>query len=121
MRAPLIGVIFLSTWPATVFAQAIADGASLAAILNRLDPRGGERQLACDVEPVKPSLSFGFRFRAGYIFRVPLTQYSGARHRWSVLTEITPEGSTQPVNLLDSIRLPAVLNNKMLGEAGGGY
>lgn len=83
--------------------------------------------LACDVEPVKPSLSFGFRFRAGYIFRVPLTQYvalnqpSGARHRWSVLTEITPEGSTQPVDLLDILRLPAVLNNKVLGEAGGGY
>jgi hypothetical protein len=121
MRLWVIGVIVLSTWPAPVFAQAIADRATLAPILSHLDPRQGERLLACDVEPVKPSLSFGFRFRAGYIFRVPLTQYSGARHRWTVLTQITPEGSTQPVELLDIVRLPAILNNKMLGEAGGGY
>jgi len=121
MRAPLIGVIFLSTGSAPMFAQAIADRASLAPILSHLDLRQGERQLACDVEPVKPSLSFGFRFRAGYIFRVPLTQYSGARHRWSVVTEITPEGTSQPVTLVDVVRLPAILNNKMLGEAGGGY
>jgi hypothetical protein len=121
MRLWVIGVMLLSTCWAPVFAQAIADRASLAPVLSRLDPRGGERLLACEVEPVKPSLSFGFRFRAGYIFRVPLTQYSGARHRWSVLTEITPEGSTQPVHLLDNIRLPAILKNKMLGEADGGY
>lgn len=142
MRLSLPGAIFLSTcstWSTPVFAQAIADRASLAPILSRVDSREGGRTLACDVEPVKPSLSFGFRFRAGYIFRVPLTQYipssqsvpskqsvplkqsSGARHRWSVLTEITPEGSTQPVDLLDVVRLPAILNNKMLGEAGGGY
>ncbi len=121
MRLAVIGVIFLSTWSAPVFAQAIADRASLASIVSHLDPRGGERQLACDVEPVKPSLSFGFRFRAGYVFRVPLIQYSGARHRWRILTEITPEGSAQPVDLLDSLRLPAILNTKMLGEGGGGY
>jgi hypothetical protein len=117
----VIGVVLWSTWSTPVFAQAIADRASLAPILSHLDPRGGERPLACDVEPVKPSLSFGFRFRAGYVFRVPLTQYSGARHRWSVLTEIAPEGSTQPVDLLDVLVLPAILNNKMSGEAGGGY
>jgi hypothetical protein len=121
MRLWVIGVIFLSTWPGPLFAQAIADRASLAPVLSHLDPRRGERALACDVEPVRPSLSFGFRFRAGYIFRVPLTQFSGARHRWSVVTEITPEGATQPVTLVDVVRLPEILNNKMLGEAGGGY
>ena len=90
MRLWVIGVIFLSTWPTPGFAQAIANRTNLGPLLSRLDPKEGERRLTCDVEPVKPSLSFGFRFRAGYIFRVPLTQYSGARHRWSVVTEITP-------------------------------
>ena len=121
MRAPLIGVMLLSTCSTPVFAQASADRANLAPIRSHLDPRRGERPVACEVEPGKPSLSFGFRFRAGYIFRVPLTQYSGARHRWSVVTEITPEGTTQPVTLVDVVRLPAILNTKVLGEAGGGY
>jgi len=59
MRLWVTGVIFLSTCPGPVFAQAIADRASLAPVLSHLDPRRGERALACDVEPVKPSLSFG--------------------------------------------------------------
>jgi hypothetical protein len=122
MRLPLIGALLcLCLCCVRGTAQVIADQARAAPIVSRFDPKPTDHGLSCSLDPVKPTLSFGFRFRAGYQFHVDLEQYTGARHRWTVLTEITPDGTGRPVHMVDVLRLPADPSHKMSGEAGGGY
>lgn len=106
-------------------AQSIIDAATqparVAQIASRFAPKPGEHLLNCSADPVKPLLGFGFRFRAGYVFRVPMDQFDETRHRWTILTEITPDATGQPVQLIDFLRLPPTPKNKLSGEAGGGY
>ena len=71
------------------------------------DPRPGEPRLRCEVAPVKPSLGFTFRFQAGYEMRVPLSQYTGEGHRWTVAVRVTPEGGL-PVYFVQRFRLPKI-------------
>jgi hypothetical protein len=105
---------------AAVLGQAIVDPSRSAQIASRFDPKPADRSVVCAVEPVKPLLGFGFRFRAGYVFEVSLEQDGEGRHRWNVWTEITPD-SGNPVYLVDLLRLPPAPKTKISGEAGGGY
>src|ERR1017187_3302302 len=103
-------------------AQTIVDPVRYGNILKALEPRAGEKPLRCEVTPIKPALNYGFRFQAGYVVRVPMNQYSGPRHRWAMVTKITPEGGEQaPVYLASGVRLPPIPKTKMEFEVGGGY
>lgn len=105
-----------------VFAQSIVDPAVLPRILSRMESRLEDRDLACTVTPVRPSLNFSFRIQAGYIVRVPMNQYSGPRHGWLMLTRITPDGGDRkPVYLASRTRLPDVPKTKAEVEIGAGY
>jgi hypothetical protein len=65
----------------------------LRGAIAQLDtPQPNEQALRCDVSPIKPSLNFSFRYQAGYTVAVPMNQYLGSGHGWSMLTRITPEG-----------------------------
>lgn len=77
--------------------------------------------LDCAVAPIKPVLSFGLRLQAGYVFRFPLRQFPGPGHSLTVLTTVTPEGSREPVHLIDHLALPAIPRTDMDGESGGGF
>jgi hypothetical protein len=67
-------------------------------------------------------LNFGFRFQAGYVARLPLSQYSGAGHKIAILIKITPEGGDRkPVYLLQTLKLPPIQKTNQEGEIGGGY
>jgi hypothetical protein len=103
-------------------AQVIVDSARFASIVKALDRQADEKPLRCEVTPIKPSLNFGFRFQAGYVVRVPMSQYSGPGHGWAMLTRITPEGGgQQPVYLASRVRLPPIPKTKVDIEVGGGY
>jgi hypothetical protein len=109
-------------WSIPAFGQAIPDRARIALLRPFLDSRPGDQPLVCEVKPVEPSLGFGFRFRAGYHFQVPLNQYSGAGHNWTVFTEVTPLGGARdPVYFVDVLKLPPIPGTDATGDQGGGY
>ena len=88
--------------------------------LRRFEPVAGEKELHCEVMPMRPALTFGFRFQAGYLVRVPMNQYFGPGHQWAILVRITPEGAS-PTYLGSRMRLPDVPVTKAEMEVGGGY
>lgn len=83
--------------------------------------RGGPGVLKCEVRQLPPVLDFSFRFRAGYTVAVPLSQFQGPGHRWTMMVRLQSAAAGQPVYFVDRVRLPSVPNTKMYGEAGGGY
>jgi len=83
--------------------------------------RGSLGVLKCEVRQLPPELDFSFRFRAGYSVSVPLNQYHGAGHRWTVLVRLQSAAAGQPVYFVDRLRLPDVPSTRITGEAGGGY
>jgi len=80
-----------------------------------------DRPLHCEVIPVPAHLSFSFRFQAGYLVHMPLKQYTGPGHRWSVMMRVTPVGETEPFYLSSYTRLRNVPKTNAQGEFGGGY
>ncbi len=103
-------------------AQNIVDSARFGNMLKALEPQAGEKLVRCEVTPIKPSLNFSFRFQAGYVVHVPMSQYLGAGHGWLILTRITPEGGgQQPVYLAGRVRLPPIPKTRIAFEVGGGY
>ena len=101
-------------------AQSIIDPARLRKLLPRFE--GDDNGLHCDVTPLKPMLNFSFRFQAGYMVTVPMKQFFGPDHGWSMVTRITPlGGDARPVYLLASSRLPNVPKTKVELQFGGGY
>ena len=92
----------------------------LPAVLRNMEWRPDDKQLECAVTAIKPSLNYGFRFQAGYVMRVPMNQYRGKGHRWTVLVRVTPEGG-QPIHLMSRYGLPEIPRTNQELEVGGGY
>ena len=114
----LLCMLALPAWAQVVF----AGGSHLPGIARYFDRTAGETPLACEVMPIRPALNFGFRFQAGYVMRVPLSQLAGAGHRLNVLVEITPRaGNRQPVYLGTRFALPQIPATRMSASIGGGY
>jgi len=104
-------------------AVAVAASAQTIVPLSELDrlfppPRG---ELKCQVQPTEPILDFSLRLHARYRVRVPLDQYQGRGHRWTVGIQVKPEHAAQPVLLVDTYTLPDAPPADMDAEASGGY
>jgi hypothetical protein len=84
-----------------------------------LAAHAADRPLRCEVIPIPAQLSFSFRFQAGYVVRVPMKQYFGPGHRWTVLVRVTPERAQAPIYLSNTVRLPNIPKTKNTGETGG--
>jgi hypothetical protein len=119
MRAPLMAAL-VALGASAASAQTRVPANRLAGIQKYFDARPGEPRLRCEVAPLKPSLGFTFRFQAGYEMRVPLSQYTGEGHRWTVAVRVTPEGGL-PVYLVQRFRLPKIPETRLFAEVGGGY
>ena len=91
-----------------------------AKIAGYFEAQQDDKLLRCEVRPIPPHLNFSFRFQAGYVVRVPLNQYPGAGHSWTILTRIVPEGG-QPVYLASRMRLPTIPKTKAAHDFGGVY
>ncbi len=101
-------------------AQNLVDSSRLPPAFRTFDPQPDEKKLDCSVREIKPSLNFSFRFQAGWVLTVPAKQYTGPRHRWMVITRVTPDGGT-PVYLASGLRLPGVTQNNARMEVSGSY
>ena len=105
--------------PALATAQFLIDPAAATRRLSQVSP---SKSLSCDVSPIKPALSFGLRLQTGYRIRLPLNQFTGPRHRLTILTRLVSAAS-DPVYLIDSLRVPPVPSNigAASAEVGGGF
>ncbi len=101
-------------------AQVMVPPGQLASVRFNLEPRATDQPLRCEVTPLPPTIDFGFRFEAGYDFRVPQSQYSGATSGWSVLTSITPDRGT-PSYLIDHTALSQATKTDLNFDIRGVY
>jgi len=114
MRPALLALLIAST----ASAQYVIDPARGAKFLAA---HSGDRELHCEVVPVRARLSFSFRFQTGYIVRMPLKQYAGPGHHWNILMRVTPTAGHEPFYLGSYTRLPNVPKTNAQGEFGGVY
>jgi hypothetical protein len=121
------GILVVVPATAPAWAQSIISGPRAAGVAAQLDhAQPGERGLRCEVAPLKPTLNYSFRFQAGYTVTVPMNQYRGSGHRWTIATRITPRGAAgetdvNPVYLAARIPLPDVPKTNVDLRVGGGY
>ncbi|HEY2016925.1 MAG TPA: hypothetical protein VGH38_25650 [Bryobacteraceae bacterium] len=119
MRGVLILVLVTA---AATPAQNLVNPSRLSAGMKDFDRGFRDLPLQCEVTPIKPALNFGFRFQAGYVASVPMHQYRGSGHTWTILTRITPEQEgREPSYLIYRTRLPQVPPTKMELEVGGAW
>src|SRR5450759_773020 len=118
-RALILALAACTTAPA----QSIVNPNRLRGVIAQLEgTQAGEQTLRCEVSAIKPSLNYSFRYQAGYMVTVPMNQYLGSGHGWTVLTRITPAGGDpKPVYLLSRIPLPQVPKTNVEVRVGGGY
>jgi hypothetical protein len=120
VRVPILLIAGLLLRPDAADAQYPVNIERMPAAMRNFDWRPDDKPLNCYVSPMKPALNFGFRFQAGYTVRVPMNQYRGTGHRWTVLMRVTPEGG-KPVYFVSRYRLPEVPKTNAEAEVGGGY
>src|ERR1035437_3578544 len=118
-RALILALAACTTAPA----QSIVNPNRLRSVIAQLEAaQAGEQALRCQVSAMKPVLNYSFRYQAGYMVTVPMNQYLGSGHGWTVLTRITPAGGdSKPVYLLSRIPLPQVPKTNIEVRVGGGY
>jgi hypothetical protein len=117
VRAAFLLVLLAAS---TLPAQTIVDPVKLRLVLPKFEAQ--DTELRCNVVALKPALNYSFRFQAGYMVTVPMNQFIGPNHGWSMLTRITPaEGDSRPVYLLSSTTLPDIPKTKSELQFGGGY
>jgi hypothetical protein len=120
LRTPILalGCCLLSVPQAN--AQYVVNIDRMSPATRNFEWRPDDKPLNCSVSAIRPSLNFGFRFQAGYTVRVPMNQYRGPGHRWTVLMRVTPQDGT-PVYFASRYRLPDVPKTSNEVEVGGGY
>ncbi|HYL35808.1 MAG TPA: hypothetical protein VEV17_07845 [Bryobacteraceae bacterium] len=72
--------LFLLTPLVAMRGQTFVDPSRTARIAKSFDLHQADKPLRCEVNLIPPQLNFSFRFQTGYLFRVPLSQYSGPGH-----------------------------------------
>jgi hypothetical protein len=107
----------------TAFAQSILPRSDIPDfLLEKLEDETGERRLDCRVQPLKPALNFNFSFYTGYVVEVPMKQFFGAGHSWTILVRVTPRAeSGSPVYLGTRLNLPHVPRTNVELRYGGGF
>ncbi|HTS46340.1 MAG TPA: hypothetical protein VMH05_00265 [Bryobacteraceae bacterium] len=115
----LILTVTLLASPATMLPQSLVNSTRAAQLAENFDSRKDDQPLRCEVTPIQPQLNFSFRFQAGYVVRVPMKQFAGAGHRWTVLTRVTPADGGPAALLSARYRLPSVPKTKSVAEWGG--
>jgi hypothetical protein len=118
MRRALIFAMFAGG----ACAQSLIDPGRVSGALRQFAPRPDDVPLRCELVPAAPTVDFAFRFRAGYIFRVPAAQYQTAGHVWRVLTRITPQDDTREATYFFArTGSPEVVKTELDFEISGSY
>jgi len=103
------------------FGQSLINPAKAPHFAAYFEERKEDKALRCEVTPIQPRLNFSFRFQAGYVFQVPMNQFTGAGHRWSILMRLTPSTGGTPALLGAEYRLPRVPKTRLHAEWGGAF
>jgi hypothetical protein len=110
----LLGSLLLG---ATVWAQAPLAGVGTRVQLNGsdlavLEAQEVRKDLACTVDPVKPSLGFDLRFHGGYEINLPLQDVAGNENLLSILVRVTSDGhKDDPIFFTQRINVPKLPND----------
>jgi hypothetical protein len=112
----------LLLYATTALAQQVTTADKLPAPVKGFDDRQGYEPFPCSVQPVKPTMNFGFRFQTGYTVETSLDPYLGGRHHWYIVFRVTPQDNAgPPVYFLDSIDLPAPRQTGFLAVNTGAF
>ena len=104
----------------SAFGQSLVEPERVAAMRQAFEAAVSAPRLRCQISPVRPALSFGFRFQNGYTIDTPLAQFLGSGHGLTVHTRVTAEGR-EPVYLTQTEALPAVPETKLEVETAGTF
>ncbi len=120
MRNRILCQVILALTCPFASAQVTIDSRHAAELLGNLGDKPDPLQ--CEITAVAPSLTFSFRFEAGYMVRLPLRQFHGPGHSISVLMRVTAGAvDSQPVYLLRRFDLPDVPNTDYAAELAGAF
>jgi hypothetical protein len=76
------------------------------AVLEIQEPR---KDLACTVDPIKPTLGFDLRFHSGYNITIPLKELAGAENLLTMVFRVTPEGEkAKAAYFVQTIKVPHI-------------
>lgn len=106
-RLRLSGLVLLI--PALAAAQGLLNTGRFPEAVKVFDePVDKQRVLACEVKPLRPQLTYSFRFVAGYVGVFKMKAVPETSHRFAVLTRITSDDdpNAKPVYLSQFFRLP---------------
>ena len=117
MRLAAVAVLLSAT--VSCSQVVLLDPGKIAEAERLLESPAGD-SLECDVAPKKPQVHFSLRLEAGYIYQVPMRQFRGRGHGWTVLTRVTPEGGI-PIYLADTVQLPVIPQTTLLAEGAGSF
>jgi hypothetical protein len=109
-------ILFVLAAPA--YAQTLVEPERAAEARQAFDSAATGRPLRCEIAPIKPVLTFGFRFQSGYRLSFPLNQFSGSSHTLTASVRVVPEGRP-PVYLTTTRTLPQIADVKADGVADG--
>lgn len=107
--------------PAVALAQTPVTPDRIPQVRWMFDHAGDDRSMACEVRQLKPHLNFSLRLQAGYVASWPLKNYEGERHRFVVLTRVTPvQSNAEPAFFRQGFalaKIPAGSKEKMQVDA----
>jgi hypothetical protein len=90
---------------ASAVGQSLVEPERIPAVREFFATAASAPPLRCEINPVRPSLNFAFRFQAGYTVDVPLAQFHGSGHDLTAYARVTPQGR-EPVYMMKSEALP---------------
>ena len=113
-RALAAACVIILSWslPGVINAQVPLTGVGTRIQLNNSDMAVLETQevrkdLACTVDPVKPTLGFDLRFHGGYEITLPMRDVAGNENLLSILVRVTPEDrKDEPSYFVQRISVP---------------
>jgi hypothetical protein len=120
MRLRAISIACLLIGAGGARAQVVVNPERLPERLRHFEWRPDDEPLKCSVSAIRPALNYGFRFQAGFVVKVPMEQYRGKGHRWTIVMRVTPEAGT-PVYFVNRYALPDVPKTTVDIEVGGGF
>lgn len=104
----------------SAFGQSLVEPERIPQVRQLFAAAASAPQLRCDISPVRPALTFGFRFEAGYKLDLPLDQFRGSGHVLAVHARVTLDGR-EPVYLTKTETLPEAPETKVEAVTGGTF
>jgi hypothetical protein len=104
----------------SVFGQSLVEPERIPAVREFFATAPSAPPLRCEINPVRPSLNFGFRFQAGYTVDIPFAQFHGSGHGLTAYARVTPQGR-EPVYMMKTEALPEAPETDVDAVTGGAF